>query len=140
MIVHQASAVVIDGRALLIEGPPGSGKSSLALALIDRGAILLGDDGVVLSAPDGRLCAAPHPNTAGLIEVRNLGILPFPHAGPDPVPVALVVVLDRQAPRFVEAAQTVLRGGWPVPLLHLWPESQALPLRAELALRHHGLA
>ncbi len=37
-LVMQASAVAIAGRALLIEGPPGSGKSALALALIDRGA------------------------------------------------------------------------------------------------------
>ncbi|HQA17982.1 MAG TPA: serine kinase, partial [Novosphingobium sp.] len=45
-LVHQATCVAIKGRALLIEGPPGSGKSSMALALIDRGAALIGDDGV----------------------------------------------------------------------------------------------
>ena len=46
--LFQASAVAINGRALLIEGEPGAGKSSLALALIDRGAQLIGDDGVAL--------------------------------------------------------------------------------------------
>jgi len=40
---HQATAVAINGRAVLIEGPPGAGKSTLALALIDRGAVLVGD-------------------------------------------------------------------------------------------------
>jgi chloramphenicol 3-O-phosphotransferase len=58
MIVHQASAVVIDGRALLIEGPPGSGKSSLALALIDRGRSCWAMTGSC-SAPLTDACAPP---------------------------------------------------------------------------------
>ena len=61
--VRQAGAVAIGGCGLLIEGAPGSGKSSLALALIDRGAALIGDDGVALSLRGGRLWAAPPPNT-----------------------------------------------------------------------------
>lgn len=55
MIPHQATCIAIGGRALLIEGPPGSGKSSLALSLIDRGAMLIGDDSVLLEARHGRL-------------------------------------------------------------------------------------
>src|SRR3546814_11755709 len=50
--VIQGSAVAIGGRAVLIIGPPGSGKTSLALALIDRGATLIGDDGVALARRD----------------------------------------------------------------------------------------
>ncbi|WP_210766612.1 HPr kinase/phosphorylase [Caenibius tardaugens] len=60
-ILHQATCIAIGGRAILIEGEPGTGKSSLALALIDRGAALVGDDGVQLQAADGLLFAAPHP-------------------------------------------------------------------------------
>ncbi len=56
-LIHQASCVAIGERALLIEGLPGSGKSSLALALIDRGATLVGDDGVVLVNRNGILWA-----------------------------------------------------------------------------------
>ncbi|HSF13162.1 MAG TPA: serine kinase, partial [Erythrobacter sp.] len=67
-LVMQASAVAIDGRGLLIEGPPGSGKSSLALALIDRGAGLIGDDAVTVAPESGLLIAAPPPNIAGLLE------------------------------------------------------------------------
>ena len=48
-VLANVTAVAIGGRALLIDGPPGSGKSSLALALIDRGALLIGDDAVHLS-------------------------------------------------------------------------------------------
>ena len=68
---HQATCVAIDGRAVLIEGHPGTGKSSLALALIDRGAVLVGDDGVTLDRADTRLLASPVPETVGLLEVRT---------------------------------------------------------------------
>ena len=138
MIAWQATCVAIGGRAVLIEGAPGAGKSSLALALIDRGARLVGDDSVMLEAVDTRLLARPHPATAGLIEVRNLGLLPMPHVS-DPMPVALVLALDEQAPRHVEAAETCERAGIALPLLRLWPESPVQHLKAELALARLGL-
>ena len=138
MTPHQATAVAIGERALLIEGPSGIGKSSLALALIDRGAKLIGDDGLMLEVSDGRLLAHPHPNTRGLLEVRNLGLLPFlPCEG---APVALVLILDHEAPRFVETAEMTDRAGITLPMLRLWPDSPVLAVRAELALQKFGLA
>ncbi|MET0251667.1 MAG: HPr kinase/phosphatase C-terminal domain-containing protein [Novosphingobium sp.] len=134
---RQATAVGIAGRALLIEGPPGIGKSSLALALIDRGAGLIGDDGVLLEAVDGRLLASPPPRIAGKLEVRNLGLLDFPTLGG--VPVALVVRLDPAAERFIDAAQSIELAGATLPLIALWPHAPVLPLRAELALERYGL-
>lgn len=135
-IAHQATCVAIAGRALLIEGEPGIGKTSLALALIDRGAVLVGDDGVLLEACDDVLWATPHPNTRGMIEVRNVGILPMPCAE---APVALVLALADDAPRHVEVPETVRRGGIAVPSLRFWPGSPIGALRAELALQRHGL-
>ena len=137
MPAHQATGVAIGARALLIEGAPGSGKSSLALALIDRGARLIGDDGVVLAMRDGCLLARPHPNTRGLLEVRNLGVLPF--AVCDEARVALIVLLDPAAPRFIDRAEEVGRAGATVPLVRLWPGGLALTLKAELALARYGL-
>ena len=134
-MLHQASCVAIDGRAILIEGPSGIGKSSLALALIDRGASLVGDDGVTLSAVDDRLDAAPPPNTEGMLEIRNVGIVRLPAAS---APVALVVILDQHAPRFVEQADLVERAGVCLPSIRLWPGSPQLALRAEWALKLHG--
>jgi serine kinase of HPr protein (carbohydrate metabolism regulator) len=133
--LHQASCVAIGGRAVLIEGPPGSGKSSLALALIDRGAVLVGDDGVTLDLREGRLWAAPPPNIAGKLEIRNVGIVDLPVSE---APVALVIRLDEDAPRYVEAAERTELLGCSLPLIRLWPGTPALTLRAEWALRLYG--
>jgi serine kinase of HPr protein (carbohydrate metabolism regulator) len=136
--LHAASCVAIGARAVLIEGHSGSGKSSLALALIDRGAVLIGDDRVRLEARGERLYASPPPTIAGLLEVRNLGLLRYPSVAD--LPVALVLRLDSQAPRFIEAAESFGIAGVSLPLVRLWPDSPMLALKAELALEHYGLA
>lgn len=134
-VIHQASCVAIDGRALLIEGVPGSGKSSLALALIDRGATLIGDDGVTLELRNGRLWASPPPHIEGLIEIRNVGLATMPTTA---APVSLLLRLVEDAPRHVEVAERAELLGRAVPLIRLWPGSPVLPLRAEWALALHG--
>ncbi|MDD3799915.1 MAG: HPr kinase/phosphatase C-terminal domain-containing protein [Novosphingobium sp.] len=137
--LYQATCVALGEpearKAILIEGEPGSGKSSLALALIDRGATLVGDDGVALSVRGGRLWAAPPPNTAGLLEIRNLGLVTMPCTE---APVALVLRLIPDAPRFVDAPESTELLGLRLPLLRLWPDSPVLALRAEAALRLYG--
>jgi hypothetical protein len=135
-LLHQATGVLVDGLVVLIEGEPGSGKTSLALALIDRGAVLVGDDGVVLEARDGGLWAGPPSATAGLIEIRNVGLATMPCTWG---PVGLVLRLDHAAPRFVEQADCVTLAGMEIPLLHLCPDTAALPLRAEWAVRLHAI-
>lgn len=133
---HRAGCVAIGGRGLLIEGPPGSGKSSLALALIDRGAVLVGDDGVLLRAEGGRLLAGPPPAIDGLIEIRNVGIVRMEPARD--VPVALAIRLDPDAPRYLETAEETRLLGIALPLVRLWPDTPALALRAHWALKIHG--
>lgn len=132
---HQATCVAIGGRGVLIEGPTGAGKSSLALALIDRGATLVGDDGVLLEPRGERLWALPPPNITGLLEIRNVGLATFPAS---PAPVALIIRLDREAPRLPEAPEEALLGGVALPRIRLYPEASALALRAEWALALHG--
>ena len=136
-VLANVTCVAIGERGVLIEGEPGSGKSSLALALIDRGAVLIGDDGVTLEVREERLWASPPPNIAGLLEVRNVGLVTMPTAS---APLALVIRLDSQAPRWVDDVEQVKLAGHSLPLLRLYPETGGLPLRAELALKVHGLA
>jgi serine kinase of HPr protein (carbohydrate metabolism regulator) len=135
-VLRQATCVVVDGRAILIEGEPGSGKTSLALALIEQGGMLVGDDGVALGLREGRVWASPPPNTAGLIEVRNVGLARLP-CGEGPV--ALVLRLDPSAPRYVEEAGSMELLGQAIPQILLYPDTSALALRALWALRLHGL-
>lgn len=135
-IVWRGTAVAIEGRALLIEGPPGSGKSTLALGLIDRGAVLIGDDAAELVWHGGDLHAAPPPNIAGLIECRNVGLLRLPVTS---APVALLLRLVADAPRFVDAATPVPLAGGEVPSLLFMPGDAAGPIRAEWALHQYGL-
>jgi len=81
-----ASAVLVGARALLIQGPSGSGKSRLALALLQAAQSgelsftrLVADDRVLIEAAHGRLLARPAATLAGLIEVRGLGIRRVPY-------------------------------------------------------------
>ena len=135
-VLHQASCVAIGKRGILIEGPPGSGKSSLALALIDRGATLIGDDGVLLERRGSRLWALPPPRIAGLLEIRNVGIATVPAV---PAPVSLVLRLDDGAERLPEGPEQTTRAGVELPLTKLHPDTSVLPLRAEWALSLHGI-
>jgi len=138
-IVHAASAVAIGGQALLIAGPPGSGKSSLALALIERGAGLIGDDAVSLTRAGETLIAAPPPNIAGLIELRGIGLVRLPVAAPAPV----ALLLELGGPPGERLPETPLPrraiAGAMVPVLAFVPGTIAPAERALWALRMHGL-
>ncbi|QHQ37100.1 HPr kinase/phosphorylase [Algicella marina] len=94
-----ASAVAFGDRAVLILGPSGSGKSSLALELMALGAELIGDDQIL--AEDGRL--SPAPGLEGLIEARGVGILRLPHKSG--VKAVLAVDMGRAADARLPALQ-----------------------------------
>jgi len=105
-----ASAVLVGAQALLIQGPPGAGKSRLALALLQAAesgglsfARLVADDRVLIEPTHGRLLARPAPALAGLIEVRGLGVRRVPY---EPVAVvgAVVELGARDAARLPEPA------------------------------------
>lgn len=137
--IMQASGVVIGGRALLIEGPPGSGKSSLTLALLDRGAGLIGDDAVRLLRDGETIIAAPPPRIAGLIELRGIGIVHWPLAAP--APLALILTLGGpQGERLPASAGIRDILGVGIPVLAFEPGTLAPAQRAEWALEVHGLA
>lgn len=121
----------------MLEGPPGSGKSSLALALVDRGAKLIGDDGVALEGRDDRLLASPPPNIRGLLEIRNVGLVTLPVA--ETTPVALILNLMKDAERAPNGPELIQLCGCQLPRLEFAPGTIAPATRAEWALRQHGL-
>ncbi len=128
--VH-ATAVALDGDAVLLLGRSGSGKSDLALRLIDRGWQLVADDRVVLTADGATLTASAPPVLHGLIEVRGVGIV-----GERSVTAAVRLAIDLDAPpeRLPEPRQWRHAGAC-VPLIALDPFELSAPLKIERALR-----
>jgi HPr kinase/phosphorylase len=130
-----ASAVLVGAHAVLIRGTAGSGKSSLAYALIRAGETgdlafsrLVGDDRVRVEATHGRLVVRPAETLAGLIEIRGLGIRRVPF---EPVAVVgLVVDLGAADAGRLPPADTAVTevGGVFLPRLAVAPGNNALPL------------
>lgn len=75
--VH-GSAVAGFGRGVLILGPSGSGKSSLALHLLSLGADLVADDQVNLTKGDTSITMSAPASIANRIESRQFGLLSVP--------------------------------------------------------------
>ena len=74
-----STSVVIEDLGIMIRGHSGSGKSDLALRLIDSGATLISDDLTICKKIGDYLYLYPHPETKGLLEVRELGIMTVPY-------------------------------------------------------------
>jgi serine kinase of HPr protein (carbohydrate metabolism regulator) len=128
-----ATAVAIGGVAVLIEGPSGSGKSDLALRLIDRGAVLISDDQTLLIRAGSRLLARPPQTIAGKLEVRGVGILSMPHVAD--IPVAMLVRLQDQVQRMPDRRIRRI-AGIDVPEVAIEPFHSSAPIKIELALRN----
>lgn len=129
-----ASCVAMGGRAVLLCGVSGSGKSDLALRLLDRGAKLVSDDYTILRRDGDELTASAPPNISGKIEVRGVGLVEYPAV--TEAPVALCLDLD-QPPERMPAdplpKRTIL--GREIPLLALNALEPSAPIKVELALR-----
>lgn len=134
MIRMHASCVVIGSHAVLIEGASGSGKSDLALRLIDRGARLLSDDYTELVAEGGRAIASAPATITGQIEVRGIGIVGMPPAPPHPV----ALLVRAGTPERMPEPATFAIAGLTVPMIVLSLTESSAPLKVELALKALG--
>jgi len=118
-----ASCVARSGAGVLLLGPAGSGKSDLALRLLDHGFSLVADDRVDIEDGDARAPAA----LAGLLEVRGLGIVRLPW---QPARLALAVSLG-SGDRLPEPSRHAELG---LPLVCIDPRSASAAARVSLAL------
>jgi len=131
------TCVALDGAGVLLCGPSGSGKSDLALRLIDGGAFLVADDLTRLVRQGDTLFALAPERLAGRIEVRGLGIVAVPHVRRS----QLALIVDLVAPETIDRlpeAQTRSHLGLAVPLIRLNAFEPSAPAKVRLAARHGG--
>jgi serine kinase of HPr protein (carbohydrate metabolism regulator) len=133
-----ATCVAIDGCGVLLRGPPGSGKSDLALRLIDGGAFLVADDLVALASDGEQLIATLPPSAPpavrGRIELRGIGILPVPTIPKARVRLVVELVAADLLERLPER-EHVLLAGIAVPLCRLDPFGASATARIRLMVR-----
>lgn len=132
-----ASSVAIDGRAVLITGPSGSGKSDLTLRLLDRGFALVSDDQTLVKKTATRLTASAPPTIRGKLEIRGVGIVEMEQI--DDQPVALVVELTSDIQRLPDDSRERPIMGVPVPLISVDAMSASAASKVALALDRLGL-
>lgn len=148
LLVH-ATCVALDGRGVLLLGPSGSGKSDLALRLIDhagRGigtraieARLVADDQVMLTREGDHLIASAPERISGLLEVRGLGIVRVATAGPVRLGLAVVLAgaddIERYPIQDNEARFLACR----VASVAIDASSPSAPARVRASLGHLGV-
>ena len=132
-----ASTVAVDGRAVLIAGPSGSGKSDLALRLLDRGFTLVSDDQTILKRDGDRLLATAPPTIAGKLEIRGIGIVEMERVSD--IPVALVVELTSDITRLPDDSRERPILGVKLPLISIDALTASAPSKVALALDRMGL-
>ncbi len=137
MIRVHATSVALGGDGILLRGPSGSGKSDLALRLIDEGARLVADDQTEIERAGAGLEMRAPATIAGRMEVRGLGIVRVAALASAP----LRLVVDLVAPEAVERLPEPLLCtflGVSVPLLLLAPFTASATAKLRLALRAHA--
>lgn len=132
-ILH-ATAVAVLGKGIILRGASGSGKSDLAIRLIERGATLIADDYVRVTVRPFGLVLDPPPAITGKIEIRGLGVAELPWTGD----VTLALVADLVAPTKIErmpepGSCTLL--GIDVPRIDIAPFEASATAKLNMALR-----
>ena len=132
-----ASTVALNGRAVIISGPSGSGKSDLTLRLIDRGFSLVSDDRTIVRKAGDQVIASAPDTIRGKLEIRGVGIVDMPCA--DDVPVALVVDLTSDITRLPDDARERNILGTGIPLISVDAMTASAPSKVAIALDRLGL-
>ena len=132
-----ASCVATEGRAVLIAGPSGSGKSDLTLRLLDRGFTLVSDDRTIVRKEGNKLIATAPDTIKGKLEIRGVGIVDMDSLSD--VPVALVVELTSDIQRLPDDSRARLVLGTSLPLISVDAMTASAASKVALALDRLGL-
>lgn len=137
-----ATAIAVDGRAVLIRGPSGSGKSDLAFRclaaaaapLFQTPARLVADDQVLLKRDGNTLIASAPATLAGKIEVRGIGILDVGAVTDASVVLVAMIGGPDKPERYPEPWPVTKLLGLAVPTLSISAYEASAPLKLLAAL------
>lgn len=132
-----ASTVALEGRAVVISGPSGSGKSDLTLRLLDRGFTLVSDDQTIVKREGERLIASAPPTIKGKLEIRGIGIVDMETV--ESAPVALYVELTSEIVRLPDDRRERPVLGVNLPLISIDAQTASAASKVSLALDRLGL-
>lgn len=145
-VVH-GTCVALGRRAVLLRGPPGSGKSDLALRFLFlarrspaalEAPLLVADDQVRLARDGSRVLASPLESIRGRIEVRGVGIVPVKSIFEAELVLVVDLVETAAVERLPDGSAKVRLLGIDLPLLRLAPFETSAPIKLALALAHAG--
>ncbi len=128
------TSVAIGGAGVLLQGPSGSGKSDLALRLIDEGARLVADDQTEVERSGNDLALRAPAALAGLIEARGLGLMRVPHVAEAPLRLIVELAAEAAIERLPEARVRTIEGV-AVPVIALDPQAASAPAKLRLAMK-----
>lgn len=128
-----ATCVELEATGVILLGPSGSGKSDLALRLVDAGARLVGDDRLEVERRGDLLFGRPAAALAGLLEVRGFGIVKLPWRPESPLGLAVTLQPEAALVRLPEP-ETYDLLGVPLPHLRLDPRAPSACAKIRLAL------
>jgi HPr kinase/phosphorylase len=128
-----ASCVEVNGAGVILLGASGSGKSDLALRLIDEGGRLVADDQLAVERVADRLYGRAAGSLAGLLEVRGFGIVRLPACEVSRLGLAAQLDLSGQLERLPEPAMYEILG-LRLPEIRLDPRSPSAAAKIRLAL------
>lgn len=132
-LVH-ATVVDIAGHGVLLRGPSGSGKSDVALRLLDRGATLVCDDQAVLQVRKKGVKATAPAALRGFLEIRGLGLVSMPVTGSTYISLIVELVAADTVPRLPEYKEGTLLDK-KIPLIQLNAFEVSTALKIELAAK-----
>jgi len=132
---YHGTLVDLAGSGVLLRGPSGSGKSDLALRLMDRGAVLVADDQVILEKRSRGLMGYAPDRIYGLIEVRGIGIMSLPAIKTALVKLVVDLVDADAVDRLPDPASITIEGV-ELPLVRLHAFDLSAPQKIELAIHY----
>ena len=140
-LVH-GTAVALDGRAVVIRGPSGSGKSDLALRTLSISIplvatalpVLVADDQVFVERDGSSLRVRPPDNLRGLIEVRGIGIVTVPSVATSELALIADIVSPGEIERLPGPPTCERLLGIDVPVVRIAAFEASAPVKLLLAL------